>query len=65
MIYICYLFIAAGIFFNFIMWRVWKNHDKIIEHFGMDEAEFNLHMKSLLIKTMLFYGLAVIIKMFL
>ena len=61
---IAYIFIIAGLFFTYIMWNMWKNHDKIIKEFQISEEEYNTHMRSVLRNIIICYGLAMAIKFF-
>ena len=61
---IAYILIGIGLFFAFIMWKMWKNHDKIIEEFQISEEEYNTHMRSVLRNIIICYGLAMAIKFF-
>ena len=61
---VAYILIGIGLFFTFIMWNMWRNHDKIIKEFQISETEYNSHMYSVLRNIIVCYGLAMIIKFF-
>ena len=68
MIYLAYSLIGIGIFFTFVMfrmWQHWKNQDNVIKELDITEEDYNNYMSGLLKKTLLCYTLAFLIKIFL
>ena len=58
-----YIFIILGLLLTFLLWRTWKNTDKLIDEFGISEEEVEDCMKSLHWKIWACYGVAFFLKL--
>lgn len=67
MIYIAYILIFIGLFFTFVMfrmWQHWKNQDNVIKELEISEEDYNNYMKSILMKIFMCYAIAMVVKLF-
>lgn len=58
-----YIFIILGLLLTFLLWRTWKNTDKLIDEFGIPKEEVEDCMKALHWKIWACYGVAFFLKL--
>ena len=67
MIYISYILIFIGMFFTYVMFRMWQHwnkQDNVIKELEITEDEYNSYMKGLLTKVFMCYSIAIVVKLF-
>ena len=62
---IAYILIGLGLLLTFILWRTWKNQDRLIREFNFSNEEIEDTLKSIHWKIYICYGLAIVFNYFL
>jgi hypothetical protein len=65
MITIAYILICLGLLLTFLLWRTWRDTNRLIEEYGVSPEEIEESMKSLHYKIYICYGLAFFFKLLL